>query len=210
VVAGKSVRYFLNGYPEDYRRKVYGAAWDGAVSPDEYGAEANHLAWDLRKVYDVLWERWFPRIEPAVITPMKALEFSYLLPKVLCTIPAKSLCRKQEDHKFVTQDVWAMGGPREDFATQRSMPYYAPDMTVECNAHESPRWYRAATVFGHSTLEWPDGPKPPISGIARVQKPLSTDCDCNVGRTWHRLGRYGKWRKGVLVHEAYYETRGML
>jgi hypothetical protein len=200
---GKDVAYRLNGDPMAYREKVYGGAWDGNVSPDEYGPEQAHQAWDLRKAYDELWHRFAERVVPGLVTPNTASalygdEDAF----IISSIPAPALCKDMENHKFQSQRVWAMGtrGPMS------SLPYRAPDMTVECDGTRDKGWYRAATVFGHSTLEWPTGHRPPISGVAAVSKPLSTDCTCNPGKRWLRVGRYGQWKKGVLVHTAYEQT----
>lgn len=209
--SGKSVGYNLVGTSDGYRRKVYGSNWSGEVSPDEYGPERDHQAWDLRKVYDELWSRWEPRINcvnlsPSLVQAMNGKR-SGLTGVIFSTIPADRLCLRPAEHKFLTQDVWAMGSTRDDFATQRTLPYYAPENTVQCNGSDGTAWYRAATVFGASTIEWPAGRKPPINGIVPVRKPLSTDCDCHVSASnrYVRLGRYGKWQKGVLVHTAYEE-----
>lgn len=209
-IDGRPVSYVLDGTTDQYRRKVYGENWQGTVSPDEFGPEQDHYAWDLRAAYGELWRRWEPRISTLEVTPNMAARISETRnQKVLCTIPAPRLCRYPQEHKFVTQDVWAMGSMPDDRTTGRLMPYYAPDFTVKCNAQDSPRWYRAATVFGHSTLEWPAGPKPPIEGVVAVKKPLSTDCDCHQSPRWRRVGRYGKWRKGYLVHHVYEEVMGL-
>lgn len=204
--AGRRVSYLLEGSTEDYRRKVYGENWDGQVSPDEFGPEQEHLAWDLREAYDKLWRRLRGIIVPMRLTPEHAAGLAgYRGMTVVSTVPAPALCLKPDEHKFPTQDVWAMGS-RSDGEPYWTLPYSAPNMTVLCNGNDAPRWYRAATVFGHSTLEWPMGPKPPVQGVVRVQKPLSTDCTCHIGQHWYRLGRYGLWQKGVLVHTAYHEA----
>lgn len=208
--AGRAVRYqMLAGSTEQYRAKVYGENWNGEVSPDEYGPEQNHMAWNLRKAYDVLWERWQPRITALNVSPRMAEKVAAIKGQiVLSTIPAPALCLDMESHKFPTQSVWAMG----DAGTRGHirLPYRAPEMSVQCNGEDAPRWYRAATVFGHSTLEWPAGPRPPVAGVASVSKPLSTDCTCHSGPRWYRIGRYGMWRKGVLVHQAYSRAREIL
>jgi alanine dehydrogenase/PNT-like protein len=200
---GRAVHYDLTGgSPTEYRVKVYGSMYAGKVSPDEFGPEAPHQAWDLRQAYNELWKHWGKKIVPIRMTPEMGTSFGGDPNTMkICTIPAPVLCRRPEEHKFLTQDVWAMGS-----APGNILPYVAPDMTVQCNAADAPRWYRAATVFGQSTLEWPQGAKPPITGVAAVSKPLSTDCDCHVGKRWMRVGRFGKWTKGVLAHTAYYET----
>jgi hypothetical protein len=203
---GAKVSYQIEGTPEAYRAKVYGANWNGSISPDEFGPEEDHYAWDMRAAYDTLWERWYDRIGGIEITPTVAGDMSHARGHtVYCTVPARSLCLMPDEHKFATQDVYAMG-TRDDSVPYWSLPYIAPAMTVLCNGNNAPRWYRAATVFGQSTLEWPAGARPPITGVVRVEKPLRTDCDCHVSERWHRLGRYGKWQKGVLVHSAYFEA----
>jgi hypothetical protein len=198
---GTYVKYLLDGDADQYRKKVYGWSWDGTVSPDEYGPERSHYAWDLRRAYNALWAYWEPRIEAVQVTPGLAVSMADNRKGVkLTSIPAPALCLEPGLHKFTSQTIYAMG-TREDDAPQYDLPYLAPKNTVQCNGYDAPRWYRAATVFGQSTLEWPGGARPPISGVATVQKPLSTDCTCHPDMV--RLGRYGQWTKGVLVHEAY-------
>lgn len=209
--AGKAVAYALQGSVEDYRRKVYGDQWEGRVSPDEYGPETGHYAWNLRQAYDRLWD-WAQSMDMLVscrLTPEAAHPlYADQSLTIISTIPALAMCRHPEDHKFLTQDIWAMGETDHDLdSDDRALPYRAPDMSVVCNGEDAPRWYRAATVFGYSTLEWPQGAKPPITGVAAVRKPLSTDCDCYTQASrWYRAGRYGRWTKGVLVDTAYYDT----
>jgi hypothetical protein len=212
---GVRVRYQLTGSSAAYRAKVYGDNWNGEVSPDEYGPEQDHMAWDLRAAYEVLWERWASRITPIEISPRMAEHIARTKGQlVISTVPAPALCLDMEAHKFVSQSVWAMGSTVSTATIAHLMdplPYRAPDFTVQCNGEDAPRWYRAATVYGYSTLEWPAGAKPPISGVASVSKPLSTNCTCHSGTgRWVRLGRFGQWRKGVLVHTAYSQARAIL
>lgn len=218
--AGRAVRYTLSGSTEGYRRKVYGENWQGQVSPDEYGPEGNHLAWDLRKAYDELWSRWAEHITPMEMHPgMVRMLLDSPSITILSTIPAPALCLDMENHKFASQRVWAMGTHEASYRwtehpmpeTVAVLPYRARNMTVECNGHRDTGWYRAATVFGASTLEWPGERKPPVAGVVLVNKPLSTDCTCheNSGQ-FYRLGRFGQWRKGVLVHEAYFRALEIL
>lgn len=197
---GAWVKYLLDGGSEAYREKVYGGGWRGSVSPDEYGPEEPHRAWDLRAAYDRLWDLFRSEMHPAILNGFNVMPlFEDQTTRVFATVPLNTLCRADGGHTFETQMVWAMGS-----APGQELPYVAPDNTVQCNGYDAPRWYRAATVFGHSTLEWPQGVKPPVHGVARVAKPLRTDCVCFMpSDRWHRLGRYGQWRKGVLVHEAF-------
>lgn len=207
---GTPIDYRLvGGTSDEYRRKVYGEGWDGSVSVDEYGPAQPHRAWDLRSAYDALWGSLMTKgiISATELSPRNVAPFyNDRQGVVISTIPAPALCLHPEEHKFITQEVWAMGS-----TPWRSLPYEPTANTVECNAADAPRWYRAASVFGHSTLEWPGGPKPPIAGIAAVSKPLGTDCDCwTGGRRWHKMGRYGAWQKGVLVHQVYEQAQAVL
>lgn len=203
---GTMIEYQVHGSSDQYRRKVYGPSWDGGVSLDEYGPEHPHLAWNLRTAYDRLW-RWAKSEDILVSCRLMAGNVAPIFNDrnnfVISSIPAPALCLKPGEHKFITQDIWAMGSTD----THQDMPFRAPHNTVVCNGEDAPRWYRAANVFGYSTLEWPGGPKPPIAGVAAVKKPLSTDCDCwTQSKRWMRVGRYGKWQKGVLVHTAHQEV----
>lgn len=203
-ITGRGERTYVDyrlvgGTADSYRRKVYGAGYTGSASIDEYGPAEPHPAWDLRAAYDKLWDKWLPMMVPAMLNDSSAEAFVRDKKAfTVSSVPAPVLCRSPEEHKFPTQDVWALG--------EWGLPYYAPADTVECNGADAPRWYRAATVFGHSTIEWPAGAKPPISDIKAVSKPLSTDCDCHLSSRWLRVGRFGRWTKGVLVHTAYFDT----
>lgn len=201
-IDSRPVRYQLQGSVDGYRRKVYGDNWSGNVSPDEYGPEATHYAWNLREAYDTLFNMYYDLLRPMVLGPNTMAAAMHDDAYVLSTIPTPALCRDTENHKFPSQQIWAKGSTHP----KDVLPFMAQDMTVLCNGERDTGWYRAATVFGYSTLEWPGGRKPPISGIVPVNKPLSTDCTCWVNERSLRLGRFGKWEKGVLVHTAYYET----
>src|SRR5256885_16820550 len=59
------IRYKLYGTPEQYRRKVYGDDWDGTVSPEDY--QEAHAAWDIRRAYDQMWDKYSDEIVPLQI-----------------------------------------------------------------------------------------------------------------------------------------------
>lgn len=204
---GEPVNYTLKGTSDEYRRKVYGTDDTRiAVSPDEYGQAESHLAWDLRCVYRKLWNRWEPAMRPLDITPQEvaiALEGPWV--KVFSTVPAPALCR-DPGHQFTEQVVWAMG-QREG---SQDFPFTCPPFTVVCNGERDTGYYRIANVFGMTTVEWSGVRKPPIRGVVRVQKPISTNCTCHQKAGLVRIGRFGKWQKGVLVHSAYKDVRAAL
>lgn len=203
---GKSVDYKLVGTAEGYRQKVYGNDWSGQVSPDALGNV--HVAWNIRRAYDELWDLYGSYVIDTTFTREATPTFLRDNPTgadfVVNTIPAPVLCINPE-HQFLGQDVWALGD-----APERGVfnPVQVPPQTIVCNGEPDVGWYRTANVFGRSTTEWPAKRKPPVEGVAQVVKPLKTTCDC-----WPdvlRLGRYGKWEKGVLAHEAYYDLESKL
>lgn len=207
----RNVAYTLRGESDAYRRKVYGDAWNGVVSPDEFGPEKPHLAWDLRYMYDRLWDKWGGEVTRMHLGPSTfyGVYANRNYSHIISSIPAPALCLAPQEHKFNSTDIWAIGETTD--GNQKS-PVHVPPFTVVCNGEAGQGWYRAANVFGYTTVEWPGGKRPPIEGVVGVRKPLDTDCACWVSSrpSMLRVGRYGRWRKGVLVHEAYTDTKKFL
>jgi hypothetical protein len=204
-----TVDYSLTGTPDEYREKVYGQLWDGKTSPEDL--IGTHDAWDIRETYHQMYERIvrkrrtktnLVKFIQADISPLWLMENNSMFRKfdaVISTIPAPQICGKPEEHSFQSHEVYAKGDTRPD----PSMP----DNTVVCDGTGKNDWYRYARVFGYSTVEWPSKP-PKLHHTAAVKKPLSHDCGCFPSIT--RMGRYGAWRKGVLVHEVYGETLDLM
>lgn len=198
------IEYQVHGTSDQYREKVYGAGWDGVVSPNLYRGLAT--AWDLREVY----QRLFIRYTSTGNFIQKTVDKRFLLESlpevrskfaaIISTIPAKILCMHPGRHTFDSQPIYAIGeragGPESPVGPSK-------DNTVICDGTKDVSWYRTGRVFGVGTTEWPaiDMRKPPVEGVVKVEKPLSTNCDCF--RDIHRLGRYGSWRKSVLVHDVF-------
>lgn len=194
-----TIKYHLLGDVSAYRRKVYGGAWDGTVSPEDL--EETHEAWDIREAYDWLWDTYgryvlpFDADTPAAF--QKALDWAE--PDLaISTVPAQLLC--SQGHSFGMSTIWA---------TNRDMMSSIQDNTVLLNGDDAPAWYRCSRIQGWENTEWPGlGPKPPFGEMWEVVKPLRNNCDCYP--QIHRMGRYGKWQKGVLSHESFYETARLL
>jgi hypothetical protein len=199
ATTGRHIDYKLvGGTIDDYQGKVYGRRSGIRVSPGELAE--SHLGWDIRSAYNLAWELYSDHI---LNTPNITAGWAYSISQdnynvVISTLPAPTLCGNEE-HNFDSQSVWAVGD-----APERGIfcpVTEAKPFQVICNASRDYGWYRNANVFGYRTAEWSMDRKPPIEGVAKVEKPLSTNCDCLPGII--RLGRYGEWRKGVLSHEAY-------
>lgn len=190
------INYKLLGEVAIYREKVYGRQWDGIVSPEDFIGK--HPAWDIREAYDWLWATYGEYVAQYDVTPMALRQtLGAIDPHItISTVPGPLLCA--EGHHFAASNIWS-----SDMAIQ-----HTPADTVVCNGDWDYGWYRASTIRGHSNTEWPDQRKPPITPLWGVTKPLKNNCDCfpNV----RRMGRYGKWEKGVLSHNAYAETLAVI
>lgn len=198
-----SISYELRGDSEGYARKVYGMRDVDFISPDRFGGQS--VVWDIRQAYGAAWDAYSTNIEHIdTITPawMKAM-LNGAYRKIYSSLPAPNLC-DEPSHQFSAQRVWSIGD-----APERGVfsPVQVPRNTVVCEGTPDVGWYRASNLFGYATVEWPQGRKPPIPGIAEVMKPISTNCTCHLdGRTKVvRIGRYGRWDKSELSHMAYQE-----
>jgi hypothetical protein len=204
------IHYILKGTVAGYRDKVYGPGRDEVkVSPETLNP--NHQAWDIRSAYGHAWDRFKGLIRPVDLTlhsMVGTVGGDQVADLVVWSIPLQPFC--VGGHGFYAQDIWAQGDAPElgRFCSVNVEPW-----TVVTNGQDSPRWYRASNVFGHRTAEWPGGVKPPVEGVARVSKPVATNCECWTelgGAPVLRVGRFGTWSKGELSHQAYFKTRAEL
>jgi hypothetical protein len=205
-VAPVTVKYHLRGSIEDYRFKVYGHTWEGDVSPEDYIGE--HDAWNIRRTYDNLWERYGDMTLNTQISPGWMENFmdyeGKALDVVICSIPKSAICKM--GHNFRSQHIWAMGDAPEGGQFVNDV-VLVPNNTVICDGSKTTPYYRASRVFGYATVEWPFGVGP-VDGASLVEKPLDNNCDCWPGVTF--VGRYGTWQKDVLSHTAYQDVLDML
>ena len=198
-----NIQYTLAGSTEEYRRKVYGDRFVGAVSPEELAE--THLGWDIRMTYDNLWDEFEPIILQREVGPpeLDDLLNDPDIDLVISSIPLQRLCHN--GHTFQGTEIWAAGEAPE---VGIKLPFNCADDTVMCNGKEYPSWYRLARIFGRTTVEWPGRlPKPPIGSVTRVTKPTKHNCDCWTNHPkFFTVGRYGSWDKSQLSHHAFDAT----
>lgn len=194
------VTYKLQGTPDAYRTKVYGKDSRTPVSPESL--VGRHLGWDIRGTYHELWLTYGEYVQDYNLSPesFDSLRRATWPDLIVNTVPRPLLCR-EDAHSFTAQQVWAIGD-----APERGVfsPIKVEKNTVICNGESSPAWYRASTIFGYSTVEWPHAVRPPYTGVSQIDKPLRHTCDCWSDVT--HLGRFGKWSKGALSHEAFQDA----
>jgi hypothetical protein len=184
------------GTAGEYAEKVYGDP-EAPVSWDKFEAGYSP-AWDLSLAYDELWGRYHAMIrdETLDIDYIAQLETEYDI--VISSIPATSLCLG--GHEFRSQHIWVQHG--EDYRPLGPdyIMYYMGDPTVD--------WYRFSRIGHYSSWEYSRKPEDGVDTDKFVlswgKKPLETDCDCFPDIM--RVGRFGRWEKGILTHHAFEEV----
>lgn len=192
------IDYRLEGSVAGYRDKVYGDMSDVQVSPETMTGIAH--AWDIREAYDAAWDLYRSQILDIDLSVQMAdvmTKITGMYDDVISSVPAKLLCRDNL-HQFRSQKVWATDyvkplGIFEDPAV---------DNVVICSGHEDDWWYRASRIQRFENTEY-DYEHKPLGRAWEVEKPIDNDCDCWQGI--QRVGRYGRWTKGVLSHSAFYD-----
>lgn len=205
------IRYDMaEGDVDGYRGKVYGPL---AVKTSPEDLAPKHTAYDIRKAYDWLWDKYrssvidgkFTHRGEQALSELKLLQEKLHIDGItISTIPRTIFF---SDDQFITAKVYALGDAPDRGQLVPGMDGF-PDFTVSLNGDPDYAWYRKAKVFGHSTMEWSGKRKPPYEGIVEVLKPISTTSvfPSNV----FGLGRYGSWTKGVLSHEAFFDTSQLI
>lgn len=193
-VSPMMVEYTKTGTQEGYARKLYGSA-DAPCSWQEF-AVGPHMAWPLEDAYRLAWAAVASYITPVTITAPHIEQLLVTYDLVVSTIPKPSLCVKNE-HEFAGKPVWITNQPpADDGGVCRTLD----DNTIMYNGLGGDPWYRFSKIQGVMSTEYvQDTP-----GAVRVIKPLHNNCNCHEGLM--HVGRYGKWKKSVLAHNAFYEV----
>lgn len=190
-----TVVYQRTGTREGYATKVYGDP-NAPVSWDTYPPGERSI-WNMSWGYDTLWRLFDPCIIDQRVSPEVLNDLLESGTEVISSIPRWMLCTKM--HLFDRQAVW-IAYHRADLPLKNYI-HYAGEGSVD--------YYRRSLLFGWQSAEYAFNP----SGLEtrKVDKPLKTNCTCWTHfPNFHMVGRYGRWEKKVLAHEAYYETRERL
>jgi hypothetical protein len=199
------------GTRDGYAEKVYGnpaapCSWDTIP-------EGEHRVWNLRDAYDLLWYAFRITLNSHEVGPGLLSSLCESSDLIISTIPAKDLCWQPYKHEF-SQEVVRV--------SQASIP--GVDATSQTDHHGvviyngtiGDPWYRYSQIFGIDSWEYPaHHNRLPRTGLLRkrlesrlVTKPLATDCDCWANEeNFVPLGRYGQWKKDVLLHDVYWGAK---
>lgn len=195
------VSYVKIGTREGYAEKVYGSR-EASVSWDIFST-GEHEAWPMRSTYDSLWHRYEDKIIDGRVARGDIPIFRSDYNLVLSTVPRPFLCKHA--HRFDSQHVVLI-----------PFSHLGVDNVILYNGRESEPWYRTSKIFGQHWTEYAEARAPTdvAEGESTVRgiKPLNTDCNCHLNEvpglgTFQPLGRFGQWRKAVLVTDAYEDAR---
>lgn len=198
------ITYRVEGTAEQYQKNVYGETNVPFVSFSNVADGQAQDAWSLITVYDRLWSDL--SCDRANVVEVDSNWVQEALDKewfdlVISTIPALALCRSR--HTFAYSSITV---------APETILDDLPDDTVFYNGTSDRSWYRTSRLFGVGGTEWGAGVKVPDwldLPTIQLDKPLSTKCDCFDDKVV-KLGRMGKWKKGVLAHDGFYGAQDAL
>jgi hypothetical protein len=191
------VMFHKVGTAEGYANKVYGrmdAPTSWSIFP-----EGQLPMWSMKKVYEKLFREWHDRINTRDIDKewLDYLENKRdMFALVVSSIPCPIICER--DHDFPSVTVTFEPHDHKD-------PNLGEHYIIYSGSETDP-WYRSSRVGGLGWYEYGGEYDQPLAGggvrkLRTGTKPLDTDCDCRPRMI--RVGRFGQWRKGVLVHHSF-------
>jgi hypothetical protein len=192
------LRYEVYGDSETYRQKVYGDAPVPFVSMEMVKDGMEVPAWNLRGLYEELWEKYSNRITNVLLDPLTVEKITDgLFGIIFSSVPLPIICWTRVDpmksHAFRQQTIRVYNEALNGNLRENTIVY---DGTRDHS------YYRMSLLFGTGSTEWgASSPTPPLPNLKTINKPVATNCDCHPHVT--RIGRFGTWEKGELTMHAY-------
>jgi hypothetical protein len=190
------IKVFHRGSELVYSEKVY-SGQQGVIS--SWGSLGRLVpAWDLKKRMQQLYEALIPDHHTSLL--LRATDIEDLVAGhsgVINTAPAHHFCFG--DHMFASAGVTIIDGAADGVR----------DNTFIYNGRPEDKWYRSSRIFGYGFTEYPARESDPPK--YKVEKPLETNCNCHTKHpSYRRAGRYGRWKKTVLVHDGFETAERMM
>jgi hypothetical protein len=184
------------GSEAGYAAKVYGDV--GARTSWRSFGEGQRPAWALRPVYEALWSLYGAAVHQLAVTHPVAETLAANYALVLNSAPAPHLCQHNGDlqpvHRFPERHVWYID----------QAPKVVRDNLMIYSGRMADPWFRSSRVFGVPVTEFPEW----VPNARLGSKVLKTDCTCHPSII--RIGRWGMWTPGVLLHHAFHRTEAAL
>lgn len=194
------LRYIKLGDMPGYADKVYGNT-EAPCSWNKF-PEGELPAWSMEVMYERLWSRYASMVVEQHIDAEVLMGMVPQFNMVISAIPLTALCHRPH-HNFHSTRILIEDGCPALVGNEDNIIVYSGDPVH--------RWYRTSRIFGHESTEYAGWaiPNPGESGVYRTGiKPTWTTCNC--WQDVHRVGRFGQWKKGVLVHHAFNEAQQLL
>jgi hypothetical protein len=191
-----TVEFVRLGTAEGYAQKVYGDPTHPCGWESYRGV---HPSWSVQNVYDLLWDRYEERIEPWEfngLSDMLGILDAYDC--VISAIPQPIICYEAEKHFF------------------EGVPYYIKTLEIPPGDHnreivvwnglESDLWYRWSILGEKCSIESTQF----MTGCIEGRKAIYSNCNCYQDDGIIRVGRWAKWRHGVLLQHVYTDVVNQL
>lgn len=188
-VEESQVDFIKIGTKEGYAQKVYGNA-QARCSWDLFPV-GTRPCWSMKELYGRLWDKYSGIVMDRELGLEDFGDIADSYPLVFSSVPAQLLCHEPETCVFTGQPIWV----------KVRGTWYEERNYISYNGHPLTPWYRQSLLFGQRTTEYGHEVYNGQKGI----KPLWTTCRCHP--QLHRIGRFGKWQKGVLVTDAFKEVQ---
>lgn len=190
AIADGMINYVKVGDRGGYAEKVYGHH-DAPCSWDLYPA-STVPAWSLQRAYAALWRCYRHSMAECAANHDNIQDIARHYFLVLSTAPRHVI----QHGDAPTEQAWI----KNDTA-----PQGLPENTIVYNGDPDIWWYRTSNIFGHLSMEWPNtrGPEFVPHLAKRIAKPLSFTPHQDLPGNVRFLGRYGQWKKGVLVDHVF-------
>jgi hypothetical protein len=172
-----------------YAKKVYGTEFQ-RTSWSKF-AEGEAPAWALAPAYETLWALYQGLIQEVEVSYGIASALKEDFPTVINAAPLPALC--EGSCSFPGRPIWI-----------RHEAMDCQPMTMVYNGSPLYAWYRASNIFGIEAKEFSH----PVPNASEGLKVLPTDCECHNDIL--RVGRWGTWKPGVLVHHAFEDVTNAL
>jgi hypothetical protein len=193
------IEYRVEGDPFTYQAKAYE---QGLIPPfvsfERVRDGMQVPAWNLRDLYDQMWDKLEKYVTHQVVTAEWIKENYPKFELIISSIPKPAICLEPEHHYFRKQTIRIYN----ECILERS-----GDNVIYYDGTKNKSWYRASNLFGTGSTEWGSHVKVPYPNLVNVDKPIGTNCDCWYDRTnLVQVGRFGRWLKGILTHHAFEDT----
>lgn len=187
------LNFIFLGTEGGYERKIYGALPAGLRS--SWGKFPDQVrAWPLVATYRYAWARYSRFIETRTVALEDMLHWSHRH-IVFNTAPLPHIMPLAN---YESEGVYIYEGFSRAGLNQ-----------IIYSGNIEDDWYRTSNINGKQSTEYPGhfGKQAPVPGLKLIRKPLRTDVSIPGV---HLVGRYGRWEKGVLVDDAFFQAKEVL